>query len=105
MNKQNRRAFLQISAGALATGLSPRHATRSFAVRSDGRAAGPDMVQIPHAVAENEGKKPLRLGLILGIGRGPDAAMAKVHEIGLPTCQVFVGGIEAGLNWRLRAAR
>jgi len=104
MNKQNRRAFLQISAGALATGLSPRHATRSFDVRSDGRAAGPDMVQIPHAVAENEGKKPLRLGLILGIGRDPDAAMAKVHELGLPTCQVFVDEIEAELTGRLRAA-
>src|SRR6266567_1257653 len=104
MNKQKRRAFLQISAGALATGLSPRHATRSFDVRSDGRAARPDMVQIPHAVAENEGKKPLRLGLILGIGRDPDAAMAKVHELGLPTCQVFVDEIEAELTGRLRAA-
>src|SRR6266571_8578964 len=104
MNKQNRRAFLQISAGALATGLSPRHATRSFDVRSDGRAAGPDMVQTPHAVAENEGKKPLRLGLIIGIGKDPDAAMAKVHELGLPTCQVYVDVIEAELGGRLRQA-
>ena len=104
MNKQNRRAFLQISAGALATGLSPRHATRSFDVRSDGRAAGPDMVQIPHAVAENEGKKPLRLGLILGIGRDPNDAIARVHDLGLPTCQVFVDEIEAELTGRLRAA-
>jgi len=55
-------------------------------------------------VAENEGKKPLRLGLILGIGRDPDAAMAKVHELGLPTCQVFVDEIEAELTGRLRAA-
>ena len=29
----------------------------------------------------NEGKKPLRLGLIIGIGNDPDAAMAKVHEL------------------------
>ena len=104
MNKQNRRAFLQISAGVLATGLKPVHTASSFDVRSDGRAAGPNPVQIPHAVAENEGKKPLRLGLILGIGRDPDAAMAKVHELGLPTCQVFVDEIEAELTGRLRAA-
>ena len=104
MNKQNRRAFLQISAGVLATGLKPVHTASSFDVRSDDRAAVPNPVQIPHAVAENEGKKPLRLGLILGIGRDPDAAMAKVHELGLPTCQVFVDEIEAELTGRLRAA-
>jgi len=38
----------------------------------------------------NEGKKPLRLGLIIGIGKDPDATMAKVHDLGLPTCQVYV---------------
>ena len=46
----------------------------------------------------------IALGLILGIGRDPDAAMAKVHELGLPTCQVFVDEIEAELTGRLRAA-
>ncbi len=46
---------------------------------------------------ENEGKKPLRLGLIIGIGKDPDAAMAKVHNLGLPTCQVFVDEIEPEL--------
>jgi sugar phosphate isomerase/epimerase len=55
-------------------------------------------------VAANEGKKPLRLGLILGIGRDPDAAMAKVHDLGLPTCQVYVEAIEPELARGLRQA-
>ena len=53
---------------------------------------------------ENEGKKPLRLGLIIGIGKDPDAAMAKVHNLGLPTCQVFVDEIEPELAGHLRQA-
>jgi sugar phosphate isomerase/epimerase len=54
--------------------------------------------------AANEGKKPLRLGLIIGIAKDPDAAMAKVHDLGLPTCQVFLDVIEAALAGRLRQA-
>jgi len=47
-------------------------------------------MQSAPAMASNEGKKPLRLGLILGIGRDPNDAIAKVHDLGLPTCQAFV---------------
>jgi L-ribulose-5-phosphate 3-epimerase len=104
MNIQSRRAFLQISAGALATGLKPMNAAPSFDVCSDGRAECRHGVQIPPAVAGNEGKKPMRLGLILGMGRDPETAMGKVQELGLPTCQVFVEEIEAELAGRLRAA-
>jgi len=32
-------------------------------------------------IPANEGKKPLRLGLILGIGRDPNDAIAKVHDL------------------------
>ena len=52
----------------------------------------------------NEGKKPLRLGLIIGIGNDPDAAMAKVHELGLPTCQVYVTEFTTGLVGSLQKA-
>lgn len=104
MNKQNRRAFLQISTGALTTGLSPVRAALKFGVRSGGGASASDSAKSAQAVSGNEGKKPLRLGLILGIGRDPDAAMAKVHELGLPTCQVFVDEIEDELAGRLRQA-
>ena len=55
-------------------------------------------------VTSNEGKKPLRLGLILGIGRDPNDAISKVHDLGLPTCQVFVDEIDSVLAGRLRQA-
>lgn len=46
------------------------------------------------ALASNAGKKPLRLGLIIAIGKDPGAAIAKVHDLGLPSCQVFVSDFE-----------
>ncbi len=104
MSKQNRRAFLQISTGALATGLSPIRAALSHSVRSSDTTSAPGSLQDAPAVPENEGKKPLRLGLIIGIGKDPDAAMAKVHNLGLPTCQVFVDEIEPELAGHLRQA-
>jgi len=70
------------------------HSALSHGVCSGGTTAAPRWLQTSQALPDNEGKKPLRLGLILGIGRDPDAAMAKVHELGLPTCQVFVDEIE-----------
>src|SRR5437867_8577442 len=76
MNKQNRRTFLQNSAGAMAAGLSPVLATLR-AVAAPGPIA-PDLPGAAQIVHTNEGKKPLRLGLIIGIGKDPDAAMAKV---------------------------
>jgi len=113
MSKHNRRAFLQTSTCALAAGLSPVRSTLSRGAASD--AAGPALGPAPVAQAvaavdrsavthTNEGKKPLRLGLIIGIGKDPDAAMGKVHDLGLPTCQVFADVIEAELVGRLRLA-
>ncbi len=74
----NRREFLQTSAGVIAAGMSPPLLTQS--------------------------KQPLRLGLIIGIGNEPAAAIAKVHDLGLPTCQVYVEDFEPGLNTRLLQA-
>jgi L-ribulose-5-phosphate 3-epimerase len=102
MNKQNRRTFLQtvaLAAGFNAVGEVTRSAAVPAALETSDQAA-----QRAPAVAANEGKKPLSLGLILGIGKDPDAAMAKVHELGLPTCQVFVEEIETELVSRLRQA-
>ncbi len=45
-------------------------------------------------VAPNAGKKPLRLGLIIAIGKDPGAAMAKVRDLGVPSCQVFVSDFD-----------
>jgi L-ribulose-5-phosphate 3-epimerase len=104
MSKRNRRAFLQASTGALAAGLSPIGAALRGAIGAVDRAPDLRAAQRAPAVAANEGRKPLRLGLIIGIGRDPDAAMAKIHELGLPTCQVFVEEIEPELAGRLPQA-
>jgi sugar phosphate isomerase/epimerase len=44
----------------------------------------------------------MRLGIILGISRQPDAAIQRVHDLGFPTCQVSVvdTGVEAAANLR-----
>src|SRR4051812_11417311 len=105
MNKKNRRAFLQTSAGALAASLSPAAvAALKAGIITDDVAGKAGSVQTAQTVASNEGKKPLRLGLIIGIGADPDATMAKVRDLGLPTCQAFVDDFKPGLAERLRKA-
>jgi L-ribulose-5-phosphate 3-epimerase len=104
MSKQDRRAFLQTSTGALAAGLSPIGTAVRDAVTFSGLAPNPSTLQSAPTVPANEGKRPLRLGLILGIGRDPNDAIAKVHDLGLPTCQAFVDEIDSVLAGRLRQA-
>jgi len=105
MNKQNRRIFLQASAGALAVGLNPLKlpAIGAEAAAAKSRPAA-DSGQKAPAVPSNEGKKPLRLGLILGIGNDPDAAIAKVHNLGFPSCQVYLDDVELAQVAPLRQA-
>src|SRR5438132_13046380 len=71
----NRREFLQTSAGVMAAHIRPTLFTPS--------------------------QQPLRLGLIIGIGQDPEAAIAKAHELGLPTCQVYVDDFQGGGGTRL----
>src|SRR5438128_3757623 len=106
MSKLNRRNFLQASTTALAAGLSPMNAALGQNIVSSPLASlRPDnpAETIPPLQA-NEGKKPLRLGLIIGIGKDPDAAMSKVRDLGLPTSQVFMDEFEPELVKRLRQA-
>jgi L-ribulose-5-phosphate 3-epimerase len=105
MNKLNRRNFLR-STGALAATLAtttaaPAKDVFSNSANSKGayEAVGPI-----RPVPTDEGKKPLRLGLITDIGNNPDAAMAKVHDLGFPTSQIFVGEFAPGLAPQLRQA-
>jgi L-ribulose-5-phosphate 3-epimerase len=101
MSEQNRRAFLQTSAVALAAGLIPLDGLSAGATsRSVSSGLAPQAPALP----ANEGKKPLRLGLIIAIGRDPDAALTKVHDLGLPTAQIFVDQFEPGLVERLQQA-
>src|SRR5262245_30262675 len=104
MREQNRRAFLRVSAGGVAAGLGLTGKASGRRCSSSGVTPGLSPRQHASAVAGNEGKKPLRLGLIIGIGNDPDAAMAKVQSLGLPTCQAFIGNTERDLAVRLRKA-
>jgi L-ribulose-5-phosphate 3-epimerase len=104
MNKQDRRAFLQTSTGALTAGLSPVGTVGKDRVAVRGLMSNLTAIEAAPTVPANEGKKPLRLGLILGIGRDPNDAIAKVRDLGLPTCQVFVDEIDPMLASRLRQA-
>src|SRR5207249_10629029 len=74
----NTREFVQTSAAVLAANLSPTLSTQP--------------------------KQTLRLGLIIGIGTDPEAAIAKVRELGQPTCQVYVEDFAQGLSTRLLRA-
>ena len=105
MNKQDRRAFFQTSAGALAASLDPAaFASQNFGIIPGDIATEAGTAQAARPVASNEGRKPLRLGLIIGVGENPDASMAKVRDLGLPTCQAFVDDLKPGLAERLRQA-
>jgi L-ribulose-5-phosphate 3-epimerase len=100
MKKQNRRVFLQTTVTALGAGFAPRiglHAESSTASIHSTSFHAP-------AIAANQGKKPLRLGLIIAIGNDPNSAMAKVRELGLPTAQIYVEEFHSGLDGRLRQA-
>src|SRR5260370_4648052 len=107
MKRRNRREFLKSSAVALAAGFGPGRgaimsgenfeAFRPF--RAEFRAA-----YSAQKAFGNEGKKPLRLGLIIGIGNDPDAALGKMHALGLPTCQAYCEEFPPGLAKKLTAA-
>ena len=63
MKTLDRRDFLKVSAAAGAVGL---------------------MRAVPAAPVQ----KGMRLGIIVGMGKNPEAALQKVHDLGIPTCQV-----------------
>src|SRR5258708_38488421 len=104
MNKQNRRIFLQTSAAALAGGLGPAHSALLTGTSPSALAPGDNPARISQTVSSNDGRKPLRLGLIIGIGKDPDAAMTKDRDLGLPTCQAFAADFAPEQVGRLRQA-
>lgn len=104
MSKQNRREFVQFSAGALAAGLCPTLAGLSTGARAPSISSDFNAMQNAQTSSASESKKSLRLGLIIHIGNDPEAAIAKVKDLGLPTAQVFVSEFESGLDARLRQA-
>src|SRR5919109_5428206 len=99
MRKLNRRNFLQSSTGALAASLGLPSATlgkRILSSPAESRTTSGAPSPVPSVPADDD-KRPLRLGLIIGIGKDPDGALAKVRELGLPTSQIFVDEFEMDL--------
>jgi L-ribulose-5-phosphate 3-epimerase len=104
VQKQNRRAFLQTSAGALAIGLSSSSVATNADAAVNGNSFALPPQQMAPAVASNQGKMPLRLGLIIAIGKDPSAAIAKLRDLGLPSCQVYVDDFDPSGAAPLRRA-
>src|SRR5262249_17350132 len=102
MRKQDRREFLKASAGGVMAGLSVARAASNR--DRGGVIPALDPAQVASPVAANQGKKPLRLGLIIGIGSDPYAAMAKVRDLGLPTCQAYIDKTDRELAVLMRKA-
>src|ERR1700758_1569428 len=90
MNKPSRRDFLQHSGMAVTAGLAAPVSFANFLSRLELTAVPASSLQTAPVVISNEGKKPLRLGLILGVEPDPDAAMAKLQNLGIASCQVYM---------------
>ncbi len=107
MRTQDRRGFLRGTAATAVIVFGARGAGGASPSPTVGLGSSAGSVEgqtVAWKAFGNEGKKPLRLGLIIGIGNDPDAAMAKVHELGLPTCQVYVTEFLPGLVGSLEKA-
>ena len=85
MAKYERRRFLEISAAAAV-------------------AAGVTSATRPAGSSQEGARKPMRLGLIVGVGNNPERAIAKVHDLGVPTCQVGVDSFGPEMVTGLRGA-
>jgi L-ribulose-5-phosphate 3-epimerase len=49
-------------------------------------------------------QKKMRLGVVTGLSRDPDAAIKRVHDLGFPTCQLSIGALDDDGVVKLRAA-
>jgi L-ribulose-5-phosphate 3-epimerase len=92
--KQNRRRFLQSSAGALTIGLLSVADGSAMAGCSSEKDRERDLRQTAPVVSSNTGKKPLRLGLIIPTAKDPDVTMRKLVELGLFSAQLYVDDLE-----------
>jgi L-ribulose-5-phosphate 3-epimerase len=93
MNKPSRRSFLQHSGLAFSATIGPANPLNNLFAHPEPSSvnnANQSASSAASVVASNDGKKALRLGLILGVEPDPDAAMAKLQNLGVATCQVYM---------------
>ncbi len=99
MSSNTRRQFLKNSAtAALAAGLGFK--AKTLAAAESGLNAGTGAASDPAP----RGYKPMALGIITGIGNDPEAAIAKVHSLGMHTCQLDAGLLDDDMIKRLQDA-
>jgi sugar phosphate isomerase/epimerase len=56
------------------------------------------------AQSQDQPKKKMRLGVITGISKDPEAAIKHVHDLGFPTCQLVIEAFDDGTVTKLRDA-
>ena len=54
-------------------------------------AAAAGAVGLMRGVPAAPAQERMRLGMFIGVGKDPEAALQKVHDLGIPTCQVSTG--------------
>ena len=81
MENLNRRRFLQVSA-----------------------AAGAGLMSSISAAPAIPAGKPFRLGIIIGVSKDPEAALKRVHDFGVPTCQAGTDDFSDRVYNALKAA-
>ncbi|MGH9448503.1 MAG: TIM barrel protein, partial [Terriglobia bacterium] len=101
MDKNNRRDFLKLSTAAAVTAAGLGGVERALA--SSGALPAADAPPVPEAVPAGR-YKPMALGIMIGLGNDPEATVAKVHGLGLSTCQMDAGYLDDDLVQRLQAA-
>jgi L-ribulose-5-phosphate 3-epimerase len=104
LTDQNRRTFLRNSGIALATAVTSatdRIGPTGLMYSSLATTIG---ARTAFNISPNEGKKPLRLGIIIDIGHDPDAALAKVRDLGLSTAQIWTAEFQPNFAERLGRA-
>jgi sugar phosphate isomerase/epimerase len=85
--KKNRRDFLKLSTAAAMTAAGLGSAEKALA--ASGSLSAPVSAAAPAPLpAPPRRYEPFALGIITGIGHDPEAAMAKVHSLGMHTCQI-----------------
>jgi L-ribulose-5-phosphate 3-epimerase len=95
MTKPTRRHFIEVSAAAMAEPFVPTWLSADARRGSLGTRA---------ATASTPSPKPLRLGLIIGVKKDPEAAISKVHDLGLPTVQIELDDYSPEMLNNLRKA-
>jgi L-ribulose-5-phosphate 3-epimerase len=101
MSTNTRREFLKNSIGiALASNID------GSAKTLPGRAATPvsAVPAAPPEPAAPRGYEPMALGIIIDLGPDPEATVAKVHDLGLSTCQMDAARLDDDLVRRLQTA-